>query len=203
MVELFLKGGPIMWPLLLTSVCTLAVLLDRLWFAISRGGGRERAVDEKLLTYVESASFDQAIKLAESSRDIPARIIAQGLRHLDQSFEGVVLVASEKELSQHTRGLATLDTVITLSPLLGLLGTVTGMIRSFGLLGDQELGAPTQITGGIAEALIATAFGLSIAIVALVPFNILSTRVETLRRAIEETVTRVEMLLQRQKRGGG
>jgi len=99
------------------------------------------------------------------------------------------------ELKNFERGLGVLDTTITLAPLLGLLGTVTGMIRSFSLLGDQQLGAPTQITGGIAEALIATAFGLTIAIIALVPFNFFSSLAEKARSEIEEAATKLEILL--------
>ena len=95
------------------------------------------------------------------------------------------------------RGISLLDTIITLAPLEGLFGTVTGMIHAFGLLGASELGAPTAITGGIAEALIATAFGLLIAMVALLPFNYLNERLEQARREIENAAAQVEMLLLR------
>ena len=95
-----------------------------------------------------------------------------------------------------------LDTIITLAPLLGLLGTVTGLIRSFGLLGAQELDAPAAITGGIAEALIATAFGLAIAIVALIPFNYLNARLEEARHEIEDASTHLELLLMEPERRG-
>ncbi len=200
MLEIFYKGGPIMWPLLITSICTVAVLMERLWFFLTSGTGRDSETIEKLLSLVERGVLDDAIAKGEPSPDVASRVIAHGLKHLEHSFEGAVLVASEKEIARYTRGLSVLDTVITLSPLLGLLGTVTGMINSFGLLGQQELGAPTQITGGIAEALIATAFGLSIAIIALVPFNFLNARVETLRRTIEEAVTRVEILLEQRRK---
>ena len=87
-----------------------------------------------------------------------------------------------------------LDTIITLAPLLGLLGTVTGMIRAFGIV-RGELDAPTAITGGIAEALIATAFGLGIAILALLPFNYLNTRLEEARHDVQDAATRLEMAL--------
>jgi biopolymer transport protein ExbB len=92
-----------------------------------------------------------------------------------------------------------LDTVITLAPLLGLLGTVTGLIKAFGLLGDQELAAPAALTGGIAEALIATAFGLVIAVVALVPFNYLNAKLEAARLELEDTGSQVELILREGK----
>ena len=78
---------------------------------------------------------------------------------------------------------------------MGLFGTVTGMIRAFGLLGASELGAPTAITGGIAEALIATAFGLLIAMIALLPFNFLNSRLEQARQEIENAAAHLELLL--------
>jgi hypothetical protein len=87
-----------------------------------------------------------------------------------------------------------LDTVITLAPLLGLLGTVTGMMGSFSLIGG-ELSAPGAITGGIAEALIATAFGLGIAITSLLPFNFLNARVEGARHELEAAATQLELLV--------
>jgi len=98
-------------------------------------------------------------------------------------------------LKRFSRGLSVLDTAITLAPLLGLLGTVTGLIRSFRLLGTQELTSPTAITGGIAEALIATACGLNIAIMALIPFNYLNARLEEARHDIEDSTTQLELLL--------
>ena len=98
-------------------------------------------------------------------------------------------------MKRFNRGLSILDTSITLAPLLGLLGTVTGMIHAFGLLGTQELNAPVAITGGIAEALIATAFGLGIAILSLIPFNFLNSQAEQARHEIEDAGTRLELLL--------
>ncbi len=103
--------------------------------------------------------------------------------------------AANTELKRFSQGLPILDTVITLAPLLGLLGTVTGMIHAFGLLGSRELEGPTVITGGIAQALIATACGLGIAIIALIPFNYLNARLEEARHEIEDTVTHLELIL--------
>jgi biopolymer transport protein ExbB len=106
-----------------------------------------------------------------------------------------LLQAANTELKRHAQGLPVLDTVITLAPLLGLLGTVTGMIHAFGLLGNRELEAPTVITGGIAQALIATACGLAIAIIALIPFNYLNAQLEEFRHEIEDITTHLELLL--------
>ena len=85
--------------------------------------------------------------------------------------------------------------MITLAPLLGLLGTITGMIGAFGIVSEAGLGQPHAITGGIAEALIATATGLLIAIMTLIPYNYLRSKVEQLTDLLEEQATRLELLL--------
>jgi biopolymer transport protein ExbB len=99
------------------------------------------------------------------------------------------------EIHRFTRGISILDTCVTMAPLLGLLGTVTGMMGSFGMLGGAELSAPSQITGGIAEALIATAFGLGIAITALIPMNYLHQQAEKAKHEIEDASTHLEILM--------
>ncbi len=183
-----------MWPLLITSIVTLAVVMERLFFVIVEKWKRNREVVEKVLTMVQHGDFVAARKVASEHRDIVARILAEGLEHRD-SFVSAMLYAANQELRRFSRGLSVLDTAITLAPLLGLLGTVTGLIRAFSFLGTQELGAPTAITGGIAEALIATAFGLSIAIMALIPFNYLNSILEEARHEIESATTQLELLL--------
>ena len=105
------------------------------------------------------------------------RTLGYALEHSEKSLANALLYAQAQELKRFRRGIPILDTVITLAPLLGLLGTVTGMMGSFSLIGG-ELSAPGAITGGIAEALIATAFGLGIAITALLPFNFLNTKLD-------------------------
>jgi biopolymer transport protein ExbB len=102
---------------------------------------------------------------------------------------------SQTELHRVKRYLPMLDTIITLAPLLGLLGTITGMISSFGIVSEAGLGQPHAITGGVAEALIATATGLSVAILTLVPYNYFRAKVEAITDLIEERATRLELSL--------
>jgi biopolymer transport protein ExbB len=99
------------------------------------------------------------------------------------------------EAARLKRFLPALDTIITLSPLLGLLGTVTGMISAFGVMAESGMNAPTAITGGVGEALVATAAGLGVAISALVPFNVSNSRVEAMLDSIERYGSRLELLL--------
>ena len=193
--EWFRMGGPVMWPLLAASVVALAVVIERILFIMMELDSRDPAVVGLILSHTESGDIKKAVEIGRSSKDFVARTLSYGLAHRQRSFSNALLQAAGRELQRFSRGLPVLDTIVTLAPLLGLLGTVTGLIRSFGLLGANELQAPAAITGGIAEALIATAFGLSIAIVALIPFNYLGARVEEARHEIEDASTHLEMLL--------
>lgn len=195
MFELFVKGGPIMWPLLVTSIIALTVVIERVLFLVRTQKDRNPELEEKIFAYCEQSRWNDAIEAGKGSRDYVVRVLVYGLEHREWSFSSALLQAAGQELKRFDRGISTLDTIITLAPLLGLLGTVTGMIRSFSLLGNRELEAPAAITGGIAEALIATAFGLSVAIVALIPFNFLNSKLEQARHEIEDASTRLELLL--------
>ena len=188
-----------MWPLLVCSIITVATVLDRLFFIIRGRARRKPELVEKILERVEHHDLSSAIKLGSDSRDFVARVLTFALAHRAESFSSAVLRAANQELKKFNRGLSVLDTIVTLAPLLGLLGTVTGMIHAFGLLGGRELDAPQAITGGIAQALIATAFGLGIAITALIPFNFLNSKLEEARHDIEDAATQLELHLQQCK----
>lgn len=184
-----------MWPLLAASIVALAVVIERLIFILRELESRNPALVGQILSHMENGDVARAIETGRASEDFVARTLVYGLSHRNKSFSNALLQAANRELQQFSRGLPILDTIVTLAPLLGLLGTVSGLIRSFSLLGTQQLDAPAAITGGIAEALIATAFGLSIAIVALIPLNYLNARVEEARREIEDASTHLELLL--------
>jgi biopolymer transport protein ExbB len=195
MIDIFQKGGLVMWPLLFTSIVAITVVVERLIFIIRERSRRRPDVIEKILGHVERGEFDAAVKVGSQTQDFVAKTLVYGLTHRQQSFANALLLAANQELKRFNQGLSTLDTIITLAPLLGLLGTVTGMIHAFGLLGNKELEAPTVITGGISQALIATAFGLFIAIVALIPFNYLNSRLDDARKEIENAATYLELLI--------
>jgi biopolymer transport protein ExbB len=173
--------------------------LERLFFIIRERAQRKPELVEKILERVEHHDLDGAIKIGGDNKDFVARVLTFALAHRAESFSSAVLRAANLELKKFNRGLAVLDTIVTLAPLLGLLGTVTGMIHAFGLLGGRELDAPEAITGGIAQALIATAFGLSIAITALIPLNYLNARLEEARHDIEDAATQLELHLEQCK----
>lgn len=197
LLEFFRKGGPIMWPLLAASVTALTVVIERFGFAFIELRRRDDRAVEGVLGLVRAGKIEEAALLGKTSKDPAAKILGHGLDHGEESISDALLHAASHELQRYERGLPILDTIITLSPLLGLLGTVTGLIQAFGLLGAQELGTPTAITGGIAEALIATAFGLAIAITALIPFNSLNSMLEKARYRFESAATRLELLVRK------
>jgi len=200
MISIFLKGGPMMWPLLLTSLVALTVVFERLIFLIRERLNRQPHMVEEIFAAVERGDLAAAGRRGLGSRDFVARTLTQALQHRDVSYSNALLAAANVELQRFNRGIAPLDTIVTLAPLEGLFGTVTGMIHAFGLLGATELGAPAAITGGIAQALIATAFGLVIAMVALLPFNYLNARLEQARLEIETASAQLEMLLLRNEK---
>jgi biopolymer transport protein ExbB len=194
LIHIFQKGGPIMWPLLLASVLALGTVVERLVFLIAERKRQDDEALQLLLDAVEAGDVPRAIQIGKGTSYFVCRALTYALEHREKSISNALMLAQSLELKRLGRGIPILDTIITLAPLLGLLGTVTGMMNSFSLLGG-ELSAPTAITGGIAEALIATAFGLGIAIVSLIPFNFLNSKVEAARHDLDSAATRLELLL--------
>ncbi|HEX4643976.1 MAG TPA: MotA/TolQ/ExbB proton channel family protein, partial [Verrucomicrobiae bacterium] len=164
---------------------------------------REPEKMEKLLAALENADFDAAIQISEGSDDPVVRMIHRGLNHVHTSMQGALQLAAGVELEQAGRFLTVMDTLVTLAPLLGLLGTVTGLMRAFLHVGGSEL-AVEAVTGGIGEALIATACGLGIAIFSLIPFNYFTGKVTRLQFEMETAATNVEVMVNAAKsREGG
>jgi biopolymer transport protein ExbB len=192
MMAILIKGGVVMIPLLASSIISLAVIFERLYFWRRL---RKQEVDQTILQLVAEGNLDQALKLARESWHPVARVLCAGIEFKDVAPATAMEAAAQAEI-QHLRSyLPILDTIITLAPLLGLLGTITGMISAFGIVSDAGLGQPHAITGGVAEALIVTATGLFIAIMTLIPYNYFRAKVERLTERIEERATRLELLL--------
>ena len=196
-MELFAHGGIIMWPILIVSFLGLTVAIERVIFIWRENANREPEVVEKILDHVEQNDIDSAIALGKKSSDFLARILTYALTHRDQSLSNAFIRASNQELQRFQQGVAVLDTVITAAPLLGLLGTVTGMMRTFGSMTGDISSAAGQITGGVAEALIATACGLFIAILGLLPFNVLNARAEQAKHEISDVQNALELILKK------
>ncbi|HEV8112952.1 MAG TPA: MotA/TolQ/ExbB proton channel family protein [Planctomycetota bacterium] len=193
--HIFENGGPIMWPLLIAAIVALGTVIERVMFLINERRRRDPKALAALFTALEEDDSEGAIRGAKESKDFVVRALLYALEHREESLPNALTYAQARELKRFQRGIPVLDTVITLAPLLGLLGTVTGMMGSFKLIGG-ELNAPGAITGGIAEALIATAFGLGIAITSLLPFNFLNARMDDARHEMESAANQLEILMQ-------
>ena len=198
-VRTFIHGGPIMWPLLFVAIAAVIVSLERTLFIFTENRRRNEAQVEQIFNLVEKGDRAGAIRVAESASDYVARVLGFALAHAELSISQAISKASAQEIKRFTRGLPILDTIITAAPLLGLLGTVTGMMNTFSMMGGDELGAPAAITGGIAEGLIATAFGLLIAITCLFPNNYLNAKVEAVQHEVDDAGRRLDLLLLAQK----
>lgn len=185
-----------MYPLLLAGLVAIAVVAERLlwWFRVA--GCRDPRAVTGALAAAEVGDWDAAEKAVAQSADPVARVLRAGLAHRSGAFEGAVQVASAAELREAARYIGVLDTLVTLAPLLGLLGTVTGIMGSFNSIGSDEL-AVAKVTGGIGEALIATAAGLGIAIATLLPLNVLSARLTGLQADLEAAATALQVAIQK------
>src|SRR5712691_395469 len=198
-IDNFRKGGPIMWPILLVSIVALTVVIERIFWWGGRWFRRDPKRIEKVFTAIEVGDVAEASRLSRDSRDPVLRMMWNGLNHQHASLQGALQVAAGIEIKRAGRFLVVMDTLVTLAPLLGLLGTVTGLIRSFRFLGNEEL-AIQAVTGGIAEALIATACGLGIAIFSLIPFNFFTSRVSNLEFELQTAATNLEVMLEAQSK---
>ena len=190
-----------MWPILVVSITALAVVLERIFWWLGRWMRRDPKRIEKVFTAIEVGDVAEASRLSRDSRDPVLRMMWNGLNHQHASLQGALQVAAGIEIKRAGRFLVVMDTLVTLAPLLGLLGTITGLMKSFSFLGNEEL-AVQAVTGGIAEALIATACGLGIAIFALIPFNFFTSRVSNLEFELQTAATNLEVMLEAQSKGG-
>lgn len=194
-VEKFEQGGPIMWPIVIVMILGLTVVIERVCWWTGRWMKRDPKRIEKVFTAIENGDVAEASRLSRGTRDPVLRMLWNGLNHHHASLQGALQVAAGIEIKRAGRFLVVMDTLVTLAPLLGLLGTITGLMRSFASLGNDEL-AVQAVTGGIAEALIATACGLGIAIFCLIPFNFFTSRVSNLEFELQTAATNLEVMLE-------
>lgn len=191
-ISVVVKGGIVMIPLMVCSLISLALTIERILFWSKL---KSREVFHEILTHVEKGEFDQALKLGKGSQQPIARVLAAGIAHRNPAPAKAMEAAAQAEIPVLKRRLGVLDTIVTLAPLLGLLGTVVGMIGSFDVMADVGMGQPHAVTGGVAEALIATATGLLIAILTLISYNYFTVRAEREMDQMEHFSSSLELEL--------
>ncbi|HHS12511.1 MAG TPA: MotA/TolQ/ExbB proton channel family protein [bacterium] len=191
--DLLLKGGIMMPPLILASVIGLAVTIERALFL-----RRRRIVKPEILDFIHRVETAEKIETAFESTSFGKgpfwNIIRKTLefRHETREEMREAIADQGRQEARHLeRGLVVLETIAGIAPLMGLLGTVLGMIKVFRVISEQGLGQTQALSGGIAEALITTVVGLFIAIPALVAFYFFNHRVEDLILEIEKHTSRL------------
>ena len=198
MIDLMVKGGIVMYPIAICSVIALAVFLERL-YVLRRNSVIPGEFVHNVQEQVKKNNIPEAIFLCQGDGSSIANIFLAGLKN---SSRGMWLVKEAIEerggresiiLEKHVGILAT---IANLTPLLGLLGTVSGMIKTFKVISLQGVGNPNLLAGGIAEALITTATGLCVAIPALVAYRILKDKAESLIFEMEENSIRIIEILE-------
>jgi len=197
MINLFIKGGPIMYPLLICSIIALTVIIERTIFWIGDDYRRDQALVNEVLFLAEQGNWETIRARIGNSKDFIVRILVAGILHREFSIAKAMETAASDELDRMRRHLPILDTIITVSPLLGIFGTVIGIILSFEMLGSAGIEEPQAVTAGISQALITTASGLGIAILSLFPFNYFNSRVEKAATTIEKYATSLEIVYEK------
>lgn len=198
MIELFLRGGIFMYPILLCSVLALAIFLERLWVL-----RRKNVLPDSFIQNVEGLlrknKVSEALFLCQGHRSSIAQVFLGGLKNTGRGMwlvkEGIEEMGGREAVTLE-RHVGILATIANLTPLLGLLGTVSGMIKTFNVISVQGVGNPSLLAGGIAEALVTTASGLCVAIPTLVCYRILKDRTEGLVFEMEEHSMKIIEILE-------
>ena len=195
-------GGPILWVLVIISIGAFAVVLERIVFFARNEKNVGSNFRDEILSLVANKKIDEAIALCDTKKSCVASAVKKFLqkapRGIDvQDYEFILKEITIKETSPYESRLNLLARVISISPMLGLLGTVTGMIRAFTNISKYGTGDAAIVADGIAEALLTTAAGLMIAIPVIVVYNYLNRRLEKMENEIDDVVTNIINIFRR------
>lgn len=192
-VELLAKGGFVMYPLLLAALVALTVIFERFYVFHTKYQTPPEVVDQALQK-IAAGDLAEAERLCQQHPTPVGSVLSAGIRNFGNPVEHMELAMknqAEKWVPALERRIEVVDTVITAAPLMGLLGTITGMMGSFRVLSEKGVNEPNAITGGVAEALIATATGLVIALICLLAYNYLTAKIKNLVYELESTASGV------------
>jgi len=197
MFDFFIKGGPVMYPLLFCSIISLTVIIERFIFWIGVGMRKNQTMVDEVLVLCRKGDWENIRIKAKGSKNYVIRVLISGILHREYSLSKAMESAAADEISRMGRFMGVLDTMITVAPLLGIFGTVLGIIESFNMLDSFGIENPQAVTGGIAQALITTATGLAIAIVTVFPYNYFNSLIEKAAKTIEKYATSFEIVYER------
>ncbi len=197
MFDFFIKGGPVMYPLLLCSIVSLTVIIERAIFWIGVGMRKNQDLLNEVLDLCKKSDWESVRVKAAGSKNYVIRVLISGILHREYSLSKAMESAAADEITRMGKFMGVLDTMITVAPLMGILGTVLGIIESFSMLDSFGIENPQAVTGGIAQALITTATGLTIAIVTVFPYNYFNSRIEKAVKNIEKYATSFEIVYER------
>ncbi|MBC8207616.1 MAG: MotA/TolQ/ExbB proton channel family protein [Desulfobulbaceae bacterium] len=197
MFEIIDNGGPVMIPLLFCSLLTLTVIIERCIFWAGIELRRNRRLLDEVLELCRIGDWSAVREQTAGSRDHVIRVLISGILHREFSMVRAMEAAAVEELKRMRRFMGVLDTMITVAPLLGIFGTVLGIIASFEVLGTAGLEEPHLVTAGVAQALITTATGLGIAILSVFPYNYFNSRIEQAAQIMEKYATSLEIVYEK------
>ena len=186
--DLIVRGGWLMYPIFLSSVIALGFFIERL-FKLRRTKILPKEVTAKAPNMVGRHGFNDALKLCQTYPSAISRIYQAAIHAAGQpraAIKEVVQEIGRREAADLNKYITVLGTVASIAPLLGLLGTVAGMIKTFNLISYYGVGNPGTLASGISEALLTTAAGLSVAIPALVGYRFMSSKADGLINELEE-----------------
>ncbi len=189
MKEIFLKGGPLVYVIFIFSVLGLTVIIERMYYFFKTEKGDYKKLKNQLKGFVEKNDISGAKAICSLNSNSVSRIIQVILdnikadrKALDEKIKEVAL----EQISTLERFMWILKITASVTPLIGLLGTVMGMIKAFNVIAAQGVGNPEMLAGGISEALITTAAGLSVAIPAIVLYNYFEKKVDYIINEMEK-----------------
>jgi biopolymer transport protein ExbB len=197
MWHIFDKGGPVMYPLLACSIIALSVVIERAIFWCRLGLRSQPSLVDEVLELSRQGDWESIRNKTLHAKDYMIKILVSGILHREFSMIKAMEAAAADEIKHMRRFMGVLDTMITVAPLLGIFGTVLGIISSFEALGSAGIEHPQDVTIGIAQALITTAAGLGIAILSVFPFNYFNSRVENAAVEIEKYATSLEIVYEK------
>ncbi len=197
MIQFFHNGGPVMYPLLACSLIVMTVIFERTLFWMKTEVQRNRPLVDEVLELCRCGNWDAVREKTVGCKDYVVRIMISGILHREFSMLKAMEAAAADEVQRMKRFMGILDTMITVAPLLGIFGTVLGIITSFEMLGSAGIENPKAVTAGVAQALITTATGLGIAILSVFPYNYFNAKVERAALDIEKYATSLEIVYEK------